>query len=53
MLQSKKTEWLNGILYVYQLQETHFRSKDTGIGWKQEDGKKYSMQMEMKRKLGH
>ena len=34
--------------YICCLQETHFRPKDT-YDWKREDGKIYSMQMEIKR----
>ena len=36
--------------YICCLQETHFRPK-AHIDWKWEDGKIYSMQMEIKRKL--
>ena len=38
-------------LYIYCLQETHFRSKDTHR-LNVRGGKRYSMQMEIKRKLG-
>ena len=52
MLPPKDIDWLNGYKkqdpYIYCPQEIQFRPRDT-YRWKVGDGKRYSMQMEIKR----
>ena len=57
IFQTKDMDWLNRYthmytkgLYIFCLQKTHLKPRDT-MDWKWGDGRRYYMQMEVKRKL--
>ena len=54
MLQPKDTGSLNGYknkIHIYAVYKRPTSDLGTHTDWKSEDGKRYSMQMEIKRKL--
>ena len=54
MLQPKDTDWLNGYKnksHIYAVYKKPTSDLKTHIDWKWEDGKRYSMLIEIKRNL--
>ena len=56
MLQPKDIDWLNGYkdkTHTYAVYKRPTSDLETHTDWKWGDGKRYSMQMEIKRKLNN